>query len=247
MTRPARASAPVHVAVPSKGRAGKVRTQAVLPSCHVYVPALEASAYRVAGARNVVPVPDTVRGITKTRNWILAHAPSSRVVMIDDDVLQQGYIKLHSHQAQNVRLDEAAWALEFVKLFDVTTGLGFRAWGVATDGATRSVYPFYPFRFRSYITASCMGIVNDGRTKFDESYPVKEDYELCARLIREDGGVLSAQYLHWVNSHFRDPGGCRDYRTIAVERDCISRLSKAYPGVVRVAHRLGNEVSIEIV
>lgn len=236
----------VHVAVPSKGRAGKVRTQAVLPSCHVYVPALEAAAYASAGARNVVAVPDTVRGITATRNWILDNAPSTRVVMIDDDVRTAGFIKLHARQAENRHLTEPVWFAEFVKLFEITEQLKLRIWGVSTDGATRSVYPFHPLRFQSYITASCMGIINDGRTRFDEAYQVKEDYELCARCITEDGAVLSAQYLYWVNSHFLDPGGCKDYRTQAMERDAISRLCKTYPGLVRAVQRDTNAWAIEI-
>jgi hypothetical protein len=234
------------IAVPSKGRAGRVRTQAVLPSCAVYVPHLEAASYRDLGARNVVPVPDTVRGITATRNWILRNTRSRRVVMIDDDVQVQGYVRLLSRQASRQSLDEATWLAEFRKLFDLTEQLQFRIWGVATDGATRSCYPYFPFRWRSYITASCMGIVNDGRVAFDESYPVKEDYELCARCIAQDGGVVCAQYLYWSNSHWHDKGGCHDYRTQGMERDAIRRLCKAYPGLVRAVERNTNDWAIEI-
>jgi len=237
----------VIVAVPSKGRAGSVKTQTVLPSCRVYVPKLEAAAYRKMGTKNVVAVPDTVVGITPTRNWILRHCKDARVVMIDDDVRTQGYTKLLPRNALDRRLDEPTWLAEFEKLFDLTEQLGLRAWGVRTDGATRSCYPYFPFRFRSYITASCMGLVNDGRTYFDESYPVKEDYELCARLIREDGGVLSAQYLYWVNEHWSTAGGCADYRSQSMERDCIRRLIREYPGMVRAVQRAGSQWNIEIV
>ena len=234
------------VAIPSKGRAGKVRSQAIIPSASVFVPKLEAAAYRKAGANNVVEVPDLVRGITATRNWILKHAKTRRVVMIDDDVRAQGFTRLHARHAIHEALPEATWLGEFAKLFDLTEQLRFRIWGIRTDGALRSCYPYFPFRFRSYVTASCMGIVNDGRVAFDEDYPVKEDYELCARCITEDGGVLSAQYLHWHNDHWHDPGGCRDYRTEAMERDAIRRLCRTYPGLVRAVERATSNWSIEI-
>jgi hypothetical protein len=234
------------IAVPSKGRAGRVRTQKVLPSCRVYVPALEAPAYRKAGAKHVVAVPDDVRGITRTRNWILRHAHCRRVVMIDDDVINQGWTKLLPRNALNRRLDEPGWLAEFRKLFEITEQLHYRIFGIRTDGATRSCYPFFPFRFRCYVTASCIGIVNDGRTMFDESYPVKEDYELAARCIREDGGIVSAQYLFWYNEHWSTPGGCHDYRTSTIERDCIRRLLQTYPGLVRAAERSGHGYSVEI-
>jgi hypothetical protein len=236
----------VLVAIPSKGRAGAVKTLRVLPSSTVFAPVLEVDAYRVAGARHVVGVPDSVRGITATRNWILQNTDDRRIVMIDDDVVSAGYIKLHPHAAQNMTLSEAVWLGEFRKLFDVTEDMGFRLWGLATDGATRAVYPYHPFRFRSYVTASCMGLVNDGRTLFDESYPLKEDYELCLRCIVEDGGVVSAQYLYWRNSHWLDAGGCKDYRTQAIEADCIKRLRRTYPGLVRVAQRANSQWAIEV-
>ena len=242
MTKPAA----LHIAVPSKGRAGRVRTQAVLPSCTVYAPALEVAAYRAAGARNVVPVPDDVRGITATRNWIIRNTKARRLVMIDDDVQMQGYVRLLSRQASRHSLDETTWVGEFRKLFDITEQLGFRIWGVATDGARRSCYPYFPFRWRSYVTASCMGIINDGRTLFDESYPVKEDYELCARCIQQDGGVVAAQYLYWSNGHWHDKGGCHDYRTQQMERDAIRRLCKAYPGLIRAVERNTNDWAIEV-
>lgn len=234
------------VAVPSKGRAGRVTTLSVLPSATLYVPNLEVPAYLQMGAHNVVAVPDEVQGITKTRNWILRNAGTERVVMIDDDLKTQGWTQLLDHAAMRHDINEAVWLAEFRKLFELAEQLHYRIWGVATDGATRSIYPFNPFRWRSYVTASCMGIINDGRTYFDETYPVKEDYELCARCIKEDGGVVCAQYLYWVNLHWETAGGCKDYRTEAMERDCIRRLRRTYPGIIRIHPHNKSQWAIEI-
>ena len=96
------------------------------------------------------------------------------------------------------------------------------------------------------IDGDIMGLVNDGRTRFDESYPVKEDYELCLRCIAEDGGIVAARFLYWHNRHWADPGGCRDYRTQEMERDCIDRLIAAYPGYIRKVTKGGSEFSIQL-
>ena len=56
----------------------------------MFTPAIEAEAYRQAGARNVVAVPNDVLGITATRNWILRRSRDRWVVMIDDDVRTHG-------------------------------------------------------------------------------------------------------------------------------------------------------------
>lgn len=200
----------------------------------MFVPKLEADAYRAGGARNVVEVPDQIRGITATRNWILDHAGTDRVVMIDDDLKYAGWIKVYDRHMERQALNEAQFLDEWRKLFELTEQLGYRIWGAATDGAPRSVYPYKPFLWKTYVTASCMGIVNSG-LRFDESFAVKEDYELCLRAIQEDGGLVGARNIVWVNAHWHDEGGCKDYRTQALEEQCTNKLIRKFPGRVRRA------------
>ena len=235
------------IAIPSKGRPNRVKSQKILPSAHVFVPASEMNDYKKAGVRNLVSVPDSVRGITPTRNWILANARDKWVVMLDDDVKRAGWVRLEKQNSTYHPLrNEAAWLAEMVRLFDLTEQLKYRIWGVATQSAPRAIYPWKPILFRSYVTASFMGIVNDGRTKFDERFKVKEDYELNLRAIKEDGGVVAARYLYWENSHWTDAGGCAAYRTQLTELRCIKLLASMYPGMIRRITRGGSSYSIEL-
>ncbi len=224
------------VAIPSKGRPHKVKSAEILKSATLFVPESEAEAYQVMGHERVVAVPAAVRGITRTRNWILDNVEDPWVVMVDDDVIAAGYIELLERNSKHRRgQGEDFWLGEFRKLFEVTEDLGFRVWGISTEASLRSVYPYKPFLFHSYVTASCMGILNYTGIRFDERFPVKEDYELCLRCIKEDGGVVAARYLYWQNSHWADKGGCHDYRTQEMEREAIKGLKGLYPGMVRVA------------
>lgn len=234
------------IAIPSKGRASSIKTSKYLPSAHVFVPEGEAKEYERAGAKNVVAVPAAIRGITKTRNWILDHAKDRRVVMVDDDVKTAGWNRLKDESSNTVKLSEEEWIPEMIRLFDLTEQMKYRIWGVATMNATRAVYPWKPFLFRSYVTASCMGIINDGRTRFDERFQVKEDYELNLRCIKEDGGIVAARYLYWTNSHWTDAGGCAAYRTQLIELRCIKMLVRMYPGMIRRVTRGGSAYSIDL-
>lgn len=239
------------IAVPSMGRAGAVKTLRILPAASLFVPAVEAADYKKAHPdAKVVGVPDEIKGITRTRNWILDWAlrrkGGRRVVFIDDDVKTAGWIELRRESAKSRKITGEAWTAEFARLFDVAAGFGFRIWGVATDGATRSVYPTKPFVTRTYVTASCMGMINEKSFRFDESFPVKEDYEICLRCLKEDGGVLGARYLYWVNHHWTGEGGCSVYRTQAIERSAIRRLRLMYPGMIRRVERGGSGYSIEL-
>ena len=234
------------VAIPSKGRPGRVKSQSVISCARVYVPEDEYDAYVSLGTRNVAPVPRSVRGITATRNWILDHADDPRVVMIDDDVKEQGWAQARAHRWVKQKLNEQQWLEEWDKLFDIAQQLGYRIWGVATTGERRAIYPYRPFLWHTYVTASCMGIFADAGLRFDESFPVKEDYELCLRCIREDGGVVGARYLYWESYHWNTEGGCRDYRTQEMEERAIRRLMRMYPGMIRRVTRGGSDYSIQI-
>jgi hypothetical protein len=237
------------VAIPSKGRAGRTTTDAFMTTATLFAPKSEVDDYKRAAKCKVVGIPNDVRGITRTRNWILDNCGDERVVFVDDDLEKAGWIEFFSHHVHYRELTPDEWLREFRRLFALTEQLGLSIFGVDTAGATRSTYPYKPFRFHTYLTASCMGVrnhVNGTAIRFDESFAVKEDYELCLRCIEKDGAVLAAQYVYWTNSHWTDAGGCADYRTQQMEEDAIKRLMMRYPRLVRRVTRGGSHYSIEL-
>lgn len=233
------------IAVPSKGRAGQTTTNKILPNIATfYVPESEYHQYKGL-IKNIVCVPKQVQGITATRNWILQNTNEKYVVFLDDDSKNVGYTKLHKRRAQMIKvLDEGFWAEEFLKAFDLTEQLKYKIWGFKTEAATRSVYPYKPILLKTYVTASCMGLINDGEFMFDEKFQVKEDYEICLRHIKKYGGILGIRYIHWENEHWVTEGGCKNYRTIEMERQAIKDLIKMYPGMIASAKRKANEFTI---
>lgn len=232
--------------MPSKGRVGQVKSIRVLPQARLFVPAAEFDDYRRVYGECVQAVPMSVRGITATRNWILDNTSERWVVFIDDDVTSQGVRVLLSNESLTLPLSSTVWQSVFAQLFCVCEDIGYPIWGIATQSATRSVYPYRPFLWQSYVTASCMGMLNLPTLRFDESYPVKEDYELCLRCIRDYGGVVAARFVFWENEHWDTPGGCHDYRTQEMEQAAIDRLVRMYPGLIRRVTRGGSRYSIDL-
>jgi len=234
------------IAVPSKNRAGKTTTNKILPNLATFfVPESEVHQYDYI--ENVVPVPNNVQGITATRNWILKNTAEKWVVFLDDDVKYCGFTQLGRTQAKRIDIkDENFWFGEFLKAFDICEQMGFKMWGVKTESAPRSVYPYKPILTRTYLTASCMGLVNDGEFYFDENFKVKEDYEICLRHISKYGGILGIRYIHWENEHWTTEGGCKDYRTIDMEKEAIKELIKMYPNMIKSAKRKANEFTVQL-
>lgn len=234
------------IAVPSKGRAGATKTDRILGgNCVFYVP--ESETHQYSYIENVVGVPISVSGITETRNWILKNCNDSRVVFVDDDVKSAGWIKIGKSNVKNISEKNGSfWYNEFEKIFNLCEQLEYKIFGLKTEASTRSTYPYKPILLKTYVTASCMGIVNDGEFYFDETFKVKEDYELCLRHIKKYGGILGIRYLHWENSHWGDEGGCADYRTHSMELDAIKRLVKMYPNMIKSAKRENSQYTVSL-
>ena len=155
-----------------------------------------------------------------------------------------GYWAIGIETKKKISMSQAELLQDWTRLFHVTDDLGYHLWGADTTGDYMSVN-LRPFVWHSYVTASCMGIINDG-IRFDPDYPVKEDYELSLRCIKEDGGIVGARFLFWKNEHWTGKGGCGDYRTQSMEDEVIKKLMDAYPGYIKKITKGGSQYSIRI-
>lgn len=235
------------IAIPSKSRPFRSKSKDVLTSAIMFVPNNQLELYKKI-YKEVEGIPDEVKGITKTRNWILKNYPDENIVFIDDDFKKGGYwIDKTGGGRRFVDVkDEEIWINEFEKLFNLTQSMGFKIWGAKTENSKISQHDEKPILFKTYITASCMGIVNDSEFYFDEDFIVKEDYEIGLRSIDVHGGVIGARYIGWENEHWGTNGGCGDYRTDKIERDCINRLIKKYPKYVKTVNRKNSQYCIQL-
>ena len=86
---------------------------------------------------------------------------------------------------------------------------------------------FKPISFNGSINGSVLGILNNG-SKFDENFPVKEDFEFILRNYYKNGGFLKFNFFYWRTKHWANKGGCVDYRTNEMEEEAIKKLSRSY-------------------
>lgn len=235
------------IAIPSKGRPYKSKSKELLKTATLFVPENEVRFYKEI-YNEVVGVPNEVKGITATRNWILKNTDEKYVVFIDDDLKQAGYwVDKEPKGRKFINItDEKIWLDNFLRLFELTDSMSYKIWGLKTETSKIGQHDEKPFVFKTYITASCMGIINDGNYYFDERYMVKEDYEIGLRHVTERGGVVGARYLTWANHHWDKEGGCGEYRDDKMERECINMLIKQYPKYVKRVVRKNSGYTIQL-
>lgn len=234
------------IAIPSKGRSGLITTQRIFKSGILYVPESEQMQYSIySNALHLVP--NDIKGITATRNYILKSNEGKNVFFIDDDLQYFGYVERTNEKYKVKRLSEENIAIEVIKqLFEVTNQVGAKINGFFTVGNNLTNYAWNPFLFNGVCLGSCMGIINDGTYYFNEEYEVKEDYELTLRNLKDGKPTVRTNILFMQHEHTQTKGGCRDSKRIDKEKKALKMLIKEYPGMIKQAKHRGTSFSIQL-
>jgi hypothetical protein len=233
------------IAIPSKGRAGLITSQKVFKSAILYVPDSEVKQYSIY-KNKIIGIPNEIKGITATRNWILKNN-TCNVFFLDDDLQYFGYIERTDLKYKVKRLnDENIVISEILKLFEICIQVNSKIFGFFTVGNNLTNYSFNPFLFNGVCLGSCMGIINDGTYYFDESFEVKEDYELTLRHLKDRGITVRSNILFMQHEHTQLKGGCRDSNRIDKEKKAIKKLISSYPNMIKEAKHRGTSFSIQL-
>ncbi len=211
------------VYIPSKGRAGKVTSHNLFLDSHIVCPDSEVKDYKKHHEK-VIGVPDEVKGITPTRNWILDHNKSNYHIQVDDDARS-----FHKYEkTELVRFTEPERIDSILNtMFLMTDEIGYKVWGLAMASDYKFYRPFAPFSTQGIVVANLIGIIKNP-LRFDERLRVKEDYDYSMQHIYKYGGVLRTHKYGIDVIHLTNEGGCVGYRTKEVELQAYDTLLKKY-------------------
>jgi hypothetical protein len=211
----------------------------------IYIPENEINQYSIY-TNKIVGVPIEVKGITATRNWILKNN-NCNIFFLDDDFEYGGYVERTEEKYKVKRVkEENVYISEIEKLFAITEQSNSKIFGLFTVGNNLTNYAYNPFLFNGVCLGSCMGIINDGSYYFDETFEVKEDYELTLRHYTERGITVRSNILFMQHEHTQTRGGCRDSNRIDKEKKAIKKLITMYPNMIKEAKHRGTQFSIQL-
>ena len=194
------------IAIPSKGRAGLITSHEVFKTGVIYVPENEVKQYSIY-KNKIVGIPIQVKGITATRNWILKNNDCN-IFFLDDDFEYGGYVERTDEKYKIKRVkEESIYIKEIEKLFEISEQSNSKIFGLFTVGNNLTNYAYNPFLFNGVCLGSCMGIINDGSYYFDETFEVKEDYELTLRHFTERGITVRSNIIFMQHEHTQLRGG----------------------------------------
>ena len=216
-------TSPIQFFSPSYKRGKTCTTHLYLPFVTYVVAEFESDEYLSRGL-NVWVVPDSAQGsVSRIRNYILDNAETKKIVMLDDDMSHIG--RWQNQRQKKLTPDEV---LEFVEHgFDVADQLGVKFWGMnllPDKGAYREYTPFS-------MTQCVLGpfqAFNDLDLRYDESLPLKEDYDLSLQVLNKYRKTLRFNAYHYVCKQQTNTGGCANYRTMEREKEQLLAFQKKW-------------------
>jgi len=187
-------------------------------------------------------VTHTVYKSAGTRNHVLNSVAKGKwLLSLDDDIDSVGMFRPRSDgKLDTVRMSGVDWLRTLFSFIHLAASSGAYLVGVAP-----TTNPLFALKHRVardvFINGPCYAVrVSDIR--FDESLPVKCDYDFTLHHMSKGLKVMRADYLWQRNDYGKKPGGRMMYSTPDDSGDAIHMLSKKWPGMFRLNTRRPGEI-----
>jgi hypothetical protein len=215
----------IKVCIPSYHRP-KVETLDYLPHASVYVSNEELSDYqRENPGADIIGVDPQYQGnLCRIRNYILDHNPGNIVVILDDDLK---YIWYYEDETVHHLNDENEVMRFLFKYSVIAIDLGVKLWGVNITTDKQAYREYTPFSLTSYIGGPFQAHI-DSDIRYDESLPLKEDYDMTLQHCNKYRKVLRLNKFFLMVRQVEQSGGCSTYRTFEEEKKQLDLLRKKW-------------------
>ena len=212
------------ILAPSYRRAKGCFTQKYLSECLYVVAESEAADYEAEGHRILV-APDSAQGnLCRIRNWILDNSPKKNLLLLDDDI--SSFCRYERNVSRDMTESEF---YEFVEnAFIMAQEAGARFWGVNCVDDKGSYREATPFSFNAYIGGPCQAHILEHGIRYDESLPLKEDFDMTLQQLNKYRRVMRFNFVHYFAKMHKNVGGCATYRTLEKEKQNLEALRKKW-------------------
>ena len=180
-------------------------------------------------------------GISATRNYILEYAGGQDVVMLDDDL--RGVYRLNSSETGLVPMSIQNINDFCNDAFKVCRKAGTKLWGIYM--VKNHFFMSNAIDPAGFCISSMSGIISSD-IRFDETMPLKEDYDFTLQHVKAFKKVARFNNVCIDALHYTNKGGCQDYRSDDRESEAVDILLGRYPTLIRLNPKRKNEIIIDI-
>ena len=215
-----------------------VETLKYIPFCRVYVSPEEYETYiefNSEHSENVIKCSKGIQGnVSRVRNYILDtefENGADIVCIVDDDLKAIEHFEMsedesYAYEKVKVQTNEL---LDFIYRYSLLcSDWGFKMWGVNINSDTMSYRQYSPFSTTSVVLGPFGCFLKGMECRYDETLPLKEDYDMTLQNMNKYRGVLRLNKYHYVCRQSEQKGGCAMYRTMQKEKEQFELLRKKW-------------------
>lgn len=226
----------------------KVETLEYLKTCKVWVAEREYDDYIKANQGfegNIIAVPNEVQGnLCRIRNYILDRELEQNdvVLLIDDDMQSIGRFEPQGTYGYNEVLLDEGDVYEMLERYSILCDdFGFKYWGIMCNMDALSYRQTTPFSTVSYIGGPFQCFLKGNPLRYDERFPLKEDYDMTLQNCNKYRGCLRVNKYHYDCKQSKQKGGCATYRNYDREIQQLKALQNKWGDkIVRIDNVLNH-------
>lgn len=193
----------------SRGRASAISTHKFIRDAVIVCPDTEVDGYRKCGLE-IVPIPESVRGLGAVRNWCLDHFTED-LVMIDDDLKKVFFLG----GPKLVYFTDPEDCSAIINNCYVMAGdADCRMFGFNQTYDIRKFDPHDPFLLNSW-TGGIIGVIGrDPELRFIETNKGKVDIDFCLQNLMKYRRVWIDDRYAFQTAKDNNRGGSSEFRTL---------------------------------
>ena len=219
----------VDIICPSMGRAEKVHTKQFINDLTIVVPEKEVELYEEYNPEcTIVGTPKEIRGITKTRQFILDNWKDNATFMIDDDVTE--IRENWKGEGEYYLISDPLYVKDIIyQTADVARMMGIQLWGFCNCRRPLEFDSHEPIRHKGYLNNSYLGFSKGHNLMYDTSFSEGEDHYInCLNKYKNRSHLMENRWTFKTQDNFKSSGGCSGYRTIDGMKANTLRLKKLF-------------------
>lgn len=203
----------IDIVIPSMGRANRVLTKKAISHGILCVPESQEAAYREYNPEMEIEThPDSVKGLTAKRQWIIEH--HKNVFMIDDDIKKIS--RLYEIAPSYLDKEEAYDLIQYIG--NCAHLAGCYLFGISKEKTPLGYKDQKPIKLSGIINGS-VGILDGGKLYYNKKCVLSEDYWMSAYNAYVNRKCwIDTRFAEISATAFESKGGCAFYRTEEAEK-----------------------------
>lgn len=218
--------------IQSYRRAGNVLTLGICPGANLWVHEFEEEEYRkeCSGTKIKVLSDDLKGNLPRVKNHILEIEEGNDVIVfLDDDIKYIGYWE----KKERRKIEGERMFLQFIQKYsELARTWGMKLWGINLNPDKQVYREYSPFSTLSYISSSFACFLKGNELRYDERFPLKEDYDMTIQQLNRYRKVLRVNKFFYEKLSAENVGGCSLYRNYKREREQLILLQRKWGGEI---------------